>query len=206
MEYIKTQRGYRKTQRIKRPEFSFFHLKHILERSRPVARRILVGSTPKTSVIDEAKILGYKCDLLEKITKEAPIEPSKRKRSGSSSSGSESSTTKNRIRMMQKEQAVDEVLNFKMCESLIDYNVPGTIVLASGDGAIGEFSDGFFKTVERALNRGWKVELVTFSANVSRSYKEKAFRVRWGKQFTIINLDSFAEELLGAGSVDHKSR
>ena len=104
--------------------------------------------------------------------------------------------------MLKKEQAVDEVLNFKICESLIDYDAPATLVLASGDGAIGEFSDGFFKTVERALNRGWNVELVTFSPNVSKSYKGRAFRERWGQRFTIINLDPFVEELLGNGSAD----
>lgn len=99
--------------------------------------------------------------------------------------------------MVKKEQAVDEVLNFKMCESLIDYDEPGTLVLASGDGAVGEFSAGFFVTVERALKKGWNVELVTFSPNVSRSYVNKGFRQCWKDQFSIIYLDQFAEELLG---------
>ena len=89
-----------------------------------------------------------------------------------------------------------------MCESIIDTDVPGTLVLASGDGAIGEFSEGFLRTVERALKKGWKVELVTFSANISRSYTDKTFRRLWNRQFTIIHLDQYVEELLGTGSAD----
>ncbi|KAF8449672.1 hypothetical protein BGX38DRAFT_1064477, partial [Terfezia claveryi] len=196
IDCIKAQRGYKKPERVQRPSFSFFHFTIILERSRPVARKVLVGSLPHTPVIDEAKKLQYKCDLLQKIETEGPVEPPKRKRAGSPSSGSDSPSTKNKKRMAKKEQGVDEVLNLKMCESIIDADVPGTLVLASGDGAIGEFSEGFLRTVERALKKGWKVELVTFSANISRSYTDKAFRRLWNRQFTIIHLDQYAEELL----------
>jgi len=202
IDCIKAQRGYKKPERVQRPSFSFFHFTIILERFRPVARKVLVGSLPHTPVIDEAKKLQYKCDLLQKIETEAPVEPPKRKRAGSPSSGSDSPTTKYKKRMAKKEQGVDEVLNLKMCESIIDTDVPGTLVLASGDGAIGEFSEGFLRTVERALKKGWKVELVTFSANISRSYTDKTFRRLWNRQFTIIHLDQYAEELLGTGSAD----
>ena len=203
IDCIKAQRGYKKPERVQWPTFSFFHLTIILERFRPVARKVLVGSLPHTPVIDEAKKLHYKCDLLKKVETEALVKPPKRKRAGSPSSGSDSpSTAKNKLRIAKKEQGVDEVLNLKMCESIIDTDVPGTLVLASGDGAIGEFSEGFLKTVERALKKGWKVELVTFSASISRSYTNKTFRRLWNQQFTIIHLDQYAEELLGTGSAD----
>lgn len=203
IDCIKAQRGYKKPERVQWPTFSFFHLTIILERFRPVARKVLVGSLPHTPVIDEAKKLHYKCDLLKKVETEALVKPPKRKRAGSPSSGSDSpSTAKNKLRIAKKEQGVDEVLNLKMCESIIDTDVPGTLVLASGDGAIGEFSEGFLKTVERALKKGWKVELVTFSASISRSYTDKTFRRLWNQQFTIIHLDQYAEELLGTGSAD----
>ena len=94
------------------------------------------------------------------------------------------------------EQGVDEILHMKMLESLVDTVGPGIIVLASGDAAEAEYSGGFFKNVERALKRGWKVELVSWSAGLSREYQAPAFLKKWHDKFTIIELDDFSEELL----------
>jgi hypothetical protein len=78
----------------------------------------------------------------------------------------------------------------------VDVDEPATIVLATGDAAEAEFSGGFLKMVERALQRGWKVELVSFSQVTSYSYRRKEFRSRWGDHFQIIALDDYIEELL----------
>lgn len=94
------------------------------------------------------------------------------------------------------EQGVDELLHMKMLESLVDTQEPATIVLASGDAAEAEYSGGFFKNVERALMKGWKVELVSWSAGLSREYRSPAFLKKWHDKFTIIELDDFSEELL----------
>jgi hypothetical protein len=92
---------------------------------------------------------------------------------------------------------VDEILHMKMLESMIDTDLPSTMVLATGDAAVAEYSSGFLRNVERALERGWKVELVAWRRSMSYAYRDKAFRKKWAGQFTIVELDDFQEELLG---------
>ncbi|KAK5138706.1 hypothetical protein LTR04_004270, partial [Oleoguttula sp. CCFEE 6159] len=52
------------------------------------------------------------------------------------------------------------------------------------------------RMVERALTKGWKVELVSWSKNISGAYKRQDFLRQWGDRFRIIELDDYAEELL----------
>lgn len=78
----------------------------------------------------------------------------------------------------------------KILESLVDYS-PSTIVLATGDGNVTEFSEGFFKAVERCLAGGWNVELVAFKRTLSKSWKKLL-----GPQFRIILLDGYLLDLL----------
>lgn len=94
------------------------------------------------------------------------------------------------------EQAVDELLQMKLLESLIDTATPSTIVLASGDAAEAEYSGGFLKNVERALRKGWKVEVMAWHSGLSRDYRNKEFIKRWEGKFNVIELDAFCEELL----------
>lgn len=210
LDAIKYHRGYHKNQRIVRPPFSFHNLSLILERGRPAARRILVGSVScnaDETIIEEARALKYDCNILQRVEvdvdgngtsykRRAPRKNNTNNTGDGSSSGSDSPTKAARTRW--KEQAVDELLNLKMMETLVDYHVqPSTLVLASGDGAVGEFSDGFFKVVVRALERGWKVELVSFAAGMSSSYTNRDFMKRWRGQFSITCLDQYVEELLG---------
>jgi len=155
----------------------------ILERGRPTAKKVLVGSSPITPVVLEARELCYETSILERVEKE--------RNSGSASSGSESATSKRR----KVEQAVDEICHLKILESVLDYS-PGTIVLASGDGAAGEYSPGFFRVIERCLVRGWTVELVSWRENLSGFYTDKAFLRKWEGKFRFVLLDGFAEELL----------
>ncbi|CAG8582316.1 4097_t:CDS:10 [Diversispora eburnea] len=64
---------------------------------------------------------------------------------------------------MEKEQCVDELLHLKILESLLDYKAPATLVLASGDGKDAEyFQGGFHKCIIKALERGWKVEVISW--------------------------------------------
>lgn len=83
-----------------------------------------------------------------------------------------------------------------MLESLVDTDKPATIVLATGDAAEAEYSGGFLRMVERALQKGWSVELVSFAMNTSFAYKRKEFRAKWGAQFRTINLEDYVEEML----------
>ena len=94
------------------------------------------------------------------------------------------------------EQGVDEILHLKILESVVDNDEPATMIIATGDAAQAEYSDGFMARVLRALKKGWKVELVSWSANISKMYLRSQFREEWGENFKTVFLDDFAEELL----------
>lgn len=173
---------------------SFFNFSLILERGRPALKRVLVGSDRLRSIY-EAEELGYEANILDRVKVKQTPRPSKfQKGPGSqlASSGPEmAGATGNRW----VEQGVDEILHLKMLESLLDTGVPATIVLATGDAAEAEYSGGFMRMVERALSRGWSVELVSFSRVTSKAYHRKEFREKWGRRFSIIDLDYYLEEL-----------
>jgi hypothetical protein len=95
-----------------------------------------------------------------------------------------------------REQGVDEILQLRMFESLVDSDEPSTIVLATGDGALGEYSQGFHKMLDRMLARGWKVELVSWSNQLSSAYRNQSWLQRWKGQFRYLPLDDWAEFLI----------
>ena len=195
---LKAARGLPITTRIRRQSISFHNLSLILERGRPAAKRVLVGSD-NFPAITEAKLIGYEINILERVHKAKELTPRQKKfRNGNGTSGQSSGSETNATHAPEKwvEQAVDEILHLKMLESVVDAKQPATIVLATGDAAEAEYSQGFLKMVERALEKGWKVELISFRHNTSGAYKRKDFRTRWTQQFRIIELDEFIEELL----------
>ncbi|TKA26978.1 hypothetical protein B0A50_05169 [Salinomyces thailandicus] len=209
---------------------SFDGLALLMERRRPVCKRVLVGSSPHLPAFDKAKAVGYECGILEKVYKarelterqiyfnthdkfgrplagaKAPAangvlqsygSPPKNGGYMSSGSGSGSETTAPQYapaRMI--EQGVDEILHLKMLESIVDTETPATIVLATGDAAQAEYSSGFMAMVERALKKGWSVELVSWSKNISQMYTRREWVQTWGERFRVIYLDDYAEELL----------
>lgn len=194
---LKISRGIKS--RIRRQQLSFHNLSLILERGRPASKKVLVGSD-NFPAIQEAKLIGYEINILEKVHKARELSPRKKRNSYNPNGQSSGSETTAAILGPERwvEQAVDEILHLKILESLIDAKAPSTIVLATGDGAEAEYSQGFLKMVERALEREWKVELVSFKHNTSNSYTKKKFRTRWGNNFRTIELDDFVEELLSA--------
>lgn len=194
------------TGRIRRQNLSFHNLSLVLERGRPTAKRVLVGSD-NFPAIEEAKDIGYETNILERVHKARELTPRQVRHNNHSSnnnstagpsSGSET-TAASAMYAPEKwvEQAVDEILHLKILESVVDATTPATIVLATGDAAEAEYSGGFLRMVERALTKGWKVELVSFKHNTSRAYKRKKFRATWGARFRTVELDGFVEELLG---------
>ncbi|KAL9621439.1 MAG: hypothetical protein Q9160_004082 [Pyrenula sp. 1 TL-2023] len=196
---LKIARGIPVSERVRRIPMSFHHFSLVLERGRPAARRVLAGSD-RYSAIDEAKLLGYELNILERVHKaKQPTPRQKRFRNDLTTTGASSgSETNQRTPAPEKwvEQAVDEILHLKILESIIDAEKPATIVLATGDAAEAEYSAGFMKMVERALLKGWMVELVSFKLNTSGLYKRKEFRSRWGPRFKWIQLDEYVEQLL----------
>ena len=205
---LKMSRGQSLSQRIRRQPLSFHNLSIILERGRPTAKRIIVGSD-NFPAMQEAGKIGYETNILERVHKAKELTPRQKRYSQSNGhsgpgggqsgtgSGSETTTAVHYAPEKWVEQAVDEILHLKMMESLVDAEEPSTMVLATGDAAAAEYSEGFLKMVERALGKGWKIELASFKHNTSGSYKRRDFRQRWGERFKIVELDDFVEVLLG---------
>jgi hypothetical protein len=86
-------------------------------------------------------------------------------------------TSNSNTRTRYREEAVDELLQLKVLQSLLDAPSPpplgSTIVLATGDGASSQFNkDGFVGCVRRAVERGWEVELVGWEDGRSRVWRE----------------------------------
>lgn len=217
--------------RIEGLQISFDALVLLLERRRPIAKRVVVGSEGASHAFEMAKAIGYETSVLSQVYKDHDL--SKRQKKifyQTSSSGQNSShhggyannaasmgleivsgaapasshpfgspmPSRNRPGDSQKwvEQGVDELIHLKMLESIVDADKPSTMVLATGDAAVAEYSGGFFKMVERALKKGWTVEIVAWSLGISRQYRDPAFRRHWGEKFRIVELDDFAEDLI----------
>ena len=190
--------------RTKFKNLSFEALVLLMERQRPVSKRVLAGSLPFVPAFEMAKAIGYELNILDKVFKAKEVKTPTRSKANKAtrmadlscpSSGSE--TVGKSVRAIEKwvEQGVDEILHLKILESIVDVEIPTTMVLGTGDGAVAEYSQGFFAMVERALRKGWNVELVSWSHNIGHAYKKRSFRNRWGQQFKIIELDHYATEL-----------
>ncbi|KAF1945649.1 hypothetical protein EJ02DRAFT_451363 [Clathrospora elynae] len=201
-------------------ELSFDSLALLMERRRPVAKKVFAGSHREANplpqvakLVETSRAVGYDSVMQEQVLIVREDSETKRffndvKRMGwhratqlRSGTGSDSETgppPTPKIPSAPKwvEQGVDEILHLKMCQSIIDTEVPSTMVLATGDGAIAEMSDGFLAHVERALNRGWKVELISWGKQTNGGYKNKTFRAQWAEQFRIIELDEFLEDII----------
>jgi len=204
---------------VRQHDMAFDSLALLLERRRPVAKRVFAGShreaNPLPSIkklVDTSKSVGYESILQEQVfisrddsekkkffddVKKMGWHKAQQLRAGSGSdseTGPPAPKTPSAPRWV--EQGVDEILHLKMCQSILDTDVPSTMVLATGDGAEAEMSDGFLAHVERALKRGWKVELISWRQQTNGGYRNKKFRTKWSEQFKIIELDDFVEDLI----------
>ncbi|KAL4063423.1 hypothetical protein V8B97DRAFT_1864026 [Scleroderma yunnanense] len=116
----------------------------------------------------------------------------------SSSSTRPSGSTSTRVRY--REQGVDELLQLKLHQAIADVDIPppnATIVLATGDGNVGQFSDeGFLGPVRTALKKGWKVELYAWEDGLSRAWKREFAEGSYRDRFRIIKMEDFAGDLL----------
>lgn len=216
-DQLKRERGIPVHWHTGNANISFDSLSLLMERRRPVAKRVLVGSLPEVPAFVTARKVGYEVSLLDKVYKAKELTERQiyfkeqdalrnGKRNGvkapapvqTPNRGSETTAEKEPQYAPAKmiEQGVDEILHLKILESVVDTEEPSTMVIATGDAAQAEYSDGFMAMAERALKKGWKVELVSWSANISKMYLRSAFREKWGENFKTVFLDDFAEELL----------
>ncbi|KAF7311644.1 hypothetical protein MKEN_01067700 [Mycena kentingensis (nom. inval.)] len=108
-----------------------------------------------------------------------------------------------------REQGVDELLQLKLHQVLAALDGPppegSTIVLATGDGNVGQFNeDGFLGPVRTALKKGWRVELYAWEGGLSRAWMREFGE--WAKprtedgetkgRFRVVGLEQFAEQLV----------
>ncbi|RPA76087.1 hypothetical protein BJ508DRAFT_331481 [Ascobolus immersus RN42] len=192
-----------------RPNFDFHLFSLILERGRKAKTKVLVGSLPKTPAVEQAEKQGYATDLLLRVEKLAPLpkpHPMDNAYKRSRSPPRRHSPPPTRHPKKRGEQAVDEILSLKMTLTLLDNSKPGVLVLASGDAAVGEFSDGFGRIVERFLAREWDVEVVCWKGSCGGRWKgvgrkgeteERGDGKRGGLR--VVYLEEFVEGLLGDG-------
>ena len=208
---MKMKRGIPAQRKVKAPAFSFGNFHQLLTRGREVGKKVIAGSLSSNpgaripEYMPKAESLGYEMNILQRVTKTVPLRAGNHRHSfgpftgDSSTSGPESSGDDSRPYLSkQGEQGVDEVLHLKILQSVVDCKQPGTVVLATGDGARAEYSDGFKAHMERALVSGWHVELYSWSQNLSSEWKSSTFTKKWGDKFRVITLDSCAEELYDA--------
>jgi hypothetical protein len=200
---LKMKRGLPIQKRVSPPPFSFNILDAIITRGRDVAKKVVAGSIAGTKkrrpdYMLQAEALGYEMNILQRVLK--PLSPtfkrkSKNVRELESATSETSGDDGLAVPMKNGEQGVDEVLHLKILQSTIDFKGGATMVLASGDAAHAEYSDGFKSNVERALDHGWNVELYGWSRNISSAWRDPAFTAKWSEKFRIIELDAFCEEL-----------
>ncbi|KAF1848604.1 uncharacterized protein K460DRAFT_364601 [Cucurbitaria berberidis CBS 394.84] len=201
-------------------DMSFDSLALIMERRRPVGKRVFAGSHREanplpqvTKLFETSRAVGYESNVKEQVlivreesekkkffndVKKVGWHKAQQMRSGSGSDSETGPAPAPKTPSAPKwvEQGVDEILHLKMCQSIIDTEAPSTMILASGDGAEAEMSDGFLAHVERALKRGWKVELISWRQQTNGGYRNKKFRTKWADSFRIIELDDFLEDLI----------
>ncbi|CAK7199995.1 hypothetical protein SEUCBS139899_002683 [Sporothrix eucalyptigena] len=214
---IRADRGIPQEKKMKAPPFFFEAFSRILERGRTATRRVTAGSAPDSNnrlswplYMRQADALGYEMNILSRVTKSIPSPRLKPNKYGHKKTTSRSNNDGPLFGDVYSsddgygpppssfklgEQGVDEILHLKMCQSLLDHDL-GTIVLATGDAAEAEFSDGFLKHAERALDRGWCVELLSWKMGISSAWRELERKQKGTGLFRIIELDRYSEDLL----------
>jgi hypothetical protein len=203
-------------------ELSFDTLALLMERRRPVAKRIYASSQREanplphvTKLAETSKAVGYENLVNEQVfirredsdrkkffkdverlgwTKATQLRAGLGSGSDSETGAAAAATALSAPKWV--EQGVDEILHLKMCQSVLDTEVPTTMVVATGDGNAAEHSDGFLANVERALKKGWIVELVSWRQQMSAGYRNKKWRAKWGDKFRVVELDDYLESLI----------
>ena len=145
-------------------------------------RRVIVTSSPLRQPMESAEQLGYEVQVLAQIPTTLYCTP------------------RGSTRVRYREQGVDELLQLKLYQAIVDVRpVPpnATIVLATGDGNAGEFNEeGFLGCVRIALRDGWRVELYAWEEGLSRSWGREFSEGPYRHRFSIHDLSEFGEDLL----------
>ncbi|KAI0404050.1 hypothetical protein F4802DRAFT_616022 [Xylaria palmicola] len=203
--------------RVRAPAFNFKVLATIMERNRSAKKKVLASSVASHVVsrmqwpqhFVDAEKQGYKASILSRVQKVSPVKIGRRRKTSTqgpslvhpnitmtSSDESAEDLVAAGYQTRNGEQGVDEILHLNMMNSILDdMQEPSSMILATGDAAQAEFSDGFLEYATRALSLGWDLELVTWKTTVSSAWMNPIFRSKYGERFRIIYLDGFLEEL-----------
>jgi hypothetical protein len=87
------------------------------------------------------------------------------------------------------EQGVDEAIHLRIANILLDSDVPGTIVLATGDGKTTEQGSSFRQQVRRAATRDWRVEIWSWTDALSPHLRN--MQAEFPKQVRVFRLDEW---------------
>jgi len=168
-----------KNRPIPKPMLDFGALSLLLERGRPAARRFMLGTWPVFRyepfhrMVEKSRKRGYETAIWKKV----PQDPA---------------PTKGPVSW--KEQGVDEAIQLQIVDAIL-MKPPGTMVVATGDGARSTLGDGFCSYIEKALALGWKVELMAWGSSTSKKYLDVNWQYQWKAQFHFVDLGDFAAHL-----------
>jgi hypothetical protein len=119
----------------------------LIEGPGPIQTRVLSGSVPPGNDLlwQTARDLGYDTDLLKRVEADDG-------------------------RLV--EQGVDELLHLKIANVILDHDPPQTLVIASGDGSVSNYNTSFVMQAERALRRGWSVQVWSWTKQMTSKYND----------------------------------
>ena len=92
------------------------------------------------------------------------------------------------------EQGVDESIYLRISNLILDEETPGTIVIATGDGAQTEQGCSFTDQVVRAAKRRWNVEVWSWQSQLSPRLRDT--RIRFPEQVKILKLDEWYRSII----------
>jgi hypothetical protein len=202
-QYV-SRRGFRGEFKV---GLAFDSLALLLERRRPVAKRVVAGGSQFANYAWMAKSAGYRTHVLRPVLK--PLEKREQvriaqKQVSQAESGEVDQSWKpedekntpiliDNVYWQWQEQCVDEILHLEIATSMLESD-PGTMVIATGDGARAGHSKGFAHYAEMALRKGWKIEL--FSFKDSRHSIWNQLKKSYKGQVSMITGEDFFEYLM----------
>ncbi|KAL0936707.1 cell wall glucanase [Colletotrichum truncatum] len=190
------------------PCIMFSRLQQILERDRKTSERYIAGSKSSTKEAPKYFEDAINCQYTPIITTRVPKDEKKesprsdgnkwQKKIYDTTSSDSDDALRFKNRVPEQEQCVDEMLQFRMSDCVLD-NEPGIMVVVTGDGNPNEsgFSDGFPKHVERALKKGWVVEVYSFKETCAEIWTNPHFLNddRWAGRLSHHHLDRYAQDM-----------
>lgn len=144
-------------------------LEDFVVRDRKTGMKAIAGSYPPEceDLISYAKSMGYDTTFMHRVDDGTRI----------------------------REQGVDMSLHYRMLETIVDSDKPEVMALLTGDSGIDpESNTGFIKLVERALKKGWTVEVYAVKESLSqRNYQPLIDK--FGDNLQIEFLDDVYEQI-----------